>query len=97
MAVCACAIAQDTTWKPEETGKWLSNSLVQVLCGGGALLLLLPPSFVKIPRLEVLSLCPVPTAHASNLMSEAWVDFLFLNMNSLELQPSPCPAEVMML
>lgn len=59
--------------------------------------LLLPPApFVKITQVEVLGLCPVPTAHTSSLMSEAWVDtfrFVFY-MNSLELQPSPPSAEV---
>lgn len=38
----------------------------------------------------------MPTAHTSSQMSEAWVDafcFVFY-MNSLELQPSPPPAEV---
>lgn len=60
-------------------------------------LLLSPaPSFVKITQVEVLGLCPVPMAHTSSLMSEAWVDtfrFVFY-MNSLELQPSPPPAEM---
>lgn len=47
--------------------------------------LLLPPapSFVKITQEEVLGLCPVPTAHTSSLMSEAWwvlfVLFCFLH------------------
>lgn len=35
MTVCTFTIAQDTSGNREGAGKWLSNSLVQVLLGGG--------------------------------------------------------------
>lgn len=100
----------DTRENHEEAGKWLSNSLVQVLFGDGggfastsssSLSSSFSTFFCKNNTLGSGKTFPVPIAHISSPMSEAWEEFfccsLFVYINSLlELQPSPSlPTEVM--
>lgn len=58
------------------SGTFPGEGLCYCCCCQLLLWLLLPsaPSFVKITQVDVLGLCPVPAAHTSSLMSEAWVD-----------------------
>lgn len=82
MTVCTFTIAQDTSGSREGAGKWLSNSLVQVLLGGGESLaapaaaaapppLPLPPLPSPSPSCknytnDVTRLCLVPIAYISS-------------------------------